>query len=117
MSLKQARAGQKRLVNDDPQWFEWDDKTGDSPWDSTITRKFKGRMSHKDSTVPTPSESTAGVDYDLRHFVTTTHDVTLPNTGATITDEDGVKWKIGRADPLRRFGGVYGYQLNVIRVE
>ena len=90
---------------------------GDGPWASKISRKLKGRLSHKGSTSPIPSESTAGVDYDLRHFLSTTHDVTLPSTGAIIQAEDGVKWKVGRSDPLRRFGGVYGYQINVVLVE
>ncbi len=117
MSLKQARAGQKMLVDNDPQWFSWDETTDESnPWASTVQRKFKGRLSHKSSSVPSASESTAGIDYDLKHFLTTTYDVALPAEESTIEDESGVKWKVGRADPLRRFGGVYGYQINVIRV-
>jgi len=113
--LRQARKGQSRLVKEDSQLFSINMSTdATDPWAESDDTKFKGRISHKESSVPTADASTTGVDYDLRHMLSVEHFVDFLVEGDIITDESGAEWELGRPDPLRRFGGIYGYQVNLI---
>jgi len=113
--LRQARKGHARLIKEDSQLFSINISADSTdPWAGSDYSTFNGRISHKEGVVPTAEDSTTGVDYDLKYMLSVEHSVNFLEKGFIITDESGTEWELGKPDPLRRFGGIYGYQVNLI---
>jgi hypothetical protein len=113
MLLKQAREGQKALVNEDPQTISVSVSADPTdPWASKTTEEFTGRISHEDAGPENLKAGTAGLSTNLGRFLSVQHDVSLQK-GDTITDKNGKLWKLGPIDALEKFGGVYGYQCSL----
>ncbi len=113
--LKQARQGQKSLVNESPETVTYrKNNTSNLPigWAGSdyTDIDIKVRISHERSVaaenVPTP----AGMSTNLQRFMTWTHEIDYLQINDIITDSKGKKWKLGAIDPLEKFGGIYGYQ-------
>lgn len=117
MMLKQARKGFMNLILEDPQSFTYpvsSDPT--NPWATKTNRTFTGRISHERSIVPSDSPTTAGVSTSLQKFLSYPYSEIAIQIGDILTDSDGRKWRIGKPDPLRKFGGIFGYQASLTEV-
>lgn len=112
MLLKQARAGFKQLINENRSSFSVEKETDSSnPWADTTNPTFTGRISHESSRqAPDLSQNPAGLSTDLQRFLLVEYNVNFLSRGEIITDSDGKRWKLGPVDPLKKFGGVHGYQ-------
>jgi hypothetical protein len=118
LQLKQARDGFNQFINADPQTFSVSILVDSSdPWSTPTTVYFKGRLCHEQSSVPSDQGTPVGMSTHLSKFISFPYDVTFLDSGQVVTDEDGLKWRLnGNPDPLRRFKGIYGYQVSVTEV-
>ena len=116
--LKQAIDGFTKFINADPQTFTVSISSDPSdPFAVKTTSTFKGRLCHERSSVASDLGTTVGMSTHLSKFISFPHTVTFLESGQNVTDSDGLTWRLsGRPDPLRRFGGVYGYQVPVTEV-
>jgi len=117
MMLKQARKGFMKLILEDPQVFTYSvsaDPT--NPWGSSTTKTFTGRISHERSIVASDTPTTAGVSTSLQKFLSYPYTEGALQIGDVITDSESRKWRLGKPDPLRKFGGVFGYQAPLTEV-
>lgn len=116
--LKQARKGQKSLVYEDKQTLSVDISADNSdPWAETETATFIGRIAHRSGTLTDSAPVPAGVDAALNTYLTYLYDNTIVEQGLKITDESRQDWIVGKPDPLRKFGGIYGYQASLQEID
>ena len=118
MQLKQARDGFQKFIDDDKQEFAATiDSDPSNPWSSGSTETFYGRLSHERGIVAADAGTSAGMSTHLQKFLSFSHTITFLAVGQEITDSDGLVWRLsGSPDPLRRFGGIYGYQVPLTEV-
>ena len=116
--LKQARDGFQKFIDDDKQEFSVSIPADSSnPWSVPTTEKFYGRLAHERGIVAADAGTTAGMSTHLQKFLSFPHTVTFLAVGQEITGSDGLVWRLsGSPDPLRRFGGIYGYQVPLTEV-
>ena len=108
--LKTAREGFKEVINQNRQTITLSipaDPT--NPWSTATTAEFQGRISHE-RRMNDLTGNPAGLSTNLSYFLIVDYTVDYLAEGQIITDAIGNKWKLGAIDPLRRFGGVIGYQ-------
>lgn len=114
MLLKQARNGMKALINENSQVLSIAlsaDPT--DPWAGTTAPTFRGRISHDKPGPDNLSKGNAGLSANLDRFLSVEYDVDFLVVGSIITDQNSKDWKLGAVDPLEKFGGIYGYQVQL----
>lgn len=118
-ALKQARKGQDSLINESPETFTMvisGTTTIPEGWPGYVaseTKVFTARLPHERSIVPVLEGTPAGMSTNLQRFLTCGYLVDYLYKGAIITDSKGNNWRLGKPDPLEKFGGIYGYQVSV----
>lgn len=120
--LKQARKGFYNLINEDPQSFTYaKSSTPEIPvgWHGYIStpKTFKGRISHERSIVNSSQPTTAGASTTLSKFLSYPYTEGSLQKDDILTDAESRKWRIGQPDPLRKFGGIFGYQCPLQEVD
>ena len=106
------------LINEDPQNFTYPVSLDTSnTWAATTPRKIKGRISHERSIIDSSQPTTAGQSTALSKFLSYPYTEGALQKGDIITDAESRKWRIGQPDPLRKFGGVFGYQAPLQEVD
>ena len=84
----------------------------DNPADAGTEVKIKYRVFHEKAGPNGDKESPAGLSTNLSRAIMTDYK-NVPQVNAVITYESK-KFRIGRVDPLKKFGGIYGYQAPLI---
>ena len=108
--LKQARKGLQIVINQNKQTLTLDLESDPAdPWGTTTNKTFTGRISHE-RRINNLENNPSGMSTDLSYFLIVDYKVDYLIRGNIITDSDGKKWKLGAVDPLKRFGGILGYQ-------
>lgn len=117
--LKQARKGFLKLINEDPQSFTYTVSSDPSnPWAPTPTPKtFKGRIAHERSIVNSSQPTPSGASTTLSKFLSYPYTEGSLQKDDILTDAESRKWRIGQPDPLRKFGGIFGYQCPLQEVD
>ena len=117
MMLKQARKGFMKLILEDPQVFTYSVSADPSnPWASSTSKTFTGRISHERAVIPSDSPTTAGISTSLAKFLSYPYTEGALQQDDIITDSESRKWRLGKPDPLRKFGGIFGYQCALTEV-
>ena len=116
--LKQARDGFQKFIDDDKQEFTVTiDSDHSNPWSSGSTETFYGRLAHERGIVASDTGTSAGMSTHLQKFLSFPYTVSFLAVGQEIIDSDGLVWRLsGTPDPLRRLGGIYGYQVPLTEV-
>jgi len=76
--------------------------------------KERVRLSHEQSGVQTNEPTPAGLGSSYSMFILTEYGSKIYEN--LIITADGLKWKIGVVDKLKKFGGVYGLQAPLTKV-
>lgn len=121
--LNQARASIKLLIAESPSIASFsyvplvDNGFGTmipDPTKTAVTSKERVRLSHEQSGVQTNEETPAGLGSSYSLFILTEYSSRIYEN--LVITADGLKWKVGVVDKLKKFGGVYGLQAPLIKV-
>lgn len=115
--LKQARDGVYKIINESldtiiiQRQALIDDGFGGQvpdPFGETETHTLTVRLSHERKYPGTLGETSAGMSTNLQRFILAGWEDYIEEGDVFETDEGS--WKIGPVDPLKKFGGIIGYQ-------
>jgi hypothetical protein len=84
------------------------------PSGTAVTYTERVRLSHEQSGVQTNETTPAGLGSSYSMFILTEYGSRIYEN--MIITTDGVKWKVGVVDKLKKFGGVYGLQAPLTKV-
>ena len=83
------------------------------PFGSKDPVNIKCRISHEQSGPNMDQTKGSGLSTNLSRFINTDY-LNIIQQGDQFTDSLGKSWKIGPVDPLKKFGGIVGYQAPLI---
>ncbi len=124
MSLKQQRSGFTRNINIDPIIISVSRITSlvsdgvgglvEDPYATPTVVSLTVRVVHEQKNPEPVSEGSAGLSSNLGRMVLSNYKNEIAQYD--VIPYEGRNYKIGIVDPLRKFGGVYGYQAPLVEV-
>lgn len=118
--LKQARFGYKKLIQESPTTITLrrlplvDDGFGgfvEDPLGIPLETSKTVRIAHERAIISKVGESPSGLQTDLSRYLLWEHNVDIREND-TFDEIQG--YRVGKPDPLKKFGGIYGYQAPLI---
>jgi hypothetical protein len=115
--LKQARNGVKKVINESPENIlivrqpMTDDGFGNQvpdPFGTPTEHNYKVRISHERGNPSILTDTSAGMSTNLQRFIMADYQADIEY--GDVFEAIGRSWKIGPVDPLKKFGGIIGYQ-------
>lgn len=122
-SLNQAKESIVKLIAESPSIASFsyvpivDNGYGTMIPDPTVTSvtiKERVRLSHEKIGIQTNEETPAGLGSSYSMFILTKPDSKISEN--LVITADGMKWKVGVVDKLKKFGGVYGLHAPLTKV-
>jgi hypothetical protein len=116
-NLKQARDGVKKIIKESPENIiiirqplvdNGFGKMVPDPFGTPEEHNYKVRISHERRQPGSLTPGSAGFSTNLQRFILTDHLADIER--GDIFEAIGRSWKIGPVDPLKKFGGIIGYQ-------
>lgn len=116
--ILQARKSIAKLINESPEHIIIYRKPlilssfgqyVESPTAEPEPKYLKVRISHIKNYLVHTETSPAGFTQDLQRYILVDHNTKILD-GDLFEASNGVKYRIGKIDPLIKFGGVIGYQ-------
>lgn len=120
--LKQARKSLKKLIEENPteltietypQVSDGFGGTVQDPTGTPTTETQKVRISHEKKGPVADEEKPSGLSTNLTWFILSDYE-TVITEGQQIKDFDGRDYRIGAVTQLMKFGGIYGYQSQLV---
>lgn len=117
--LKQARDGIKFTINEDPETLIVyrrkliDDGFGgliEDPYNNEKPSIIKGRISHERKQHGNYQPSPSGFTSNYARYLTVDYETIIYENDFFESERDQKRYKVGVVDPLRKFGGIIGYQ-------
>lgn len=118
--LKQSRDGVKKVINESPENIlivrqpMTDDGFGGQvpdPFGTATEHNYKVRISHERGNPSILTDTSAGMSTNLQRFILADYQTDIKH--GDVFEAIGRSWKIGPVDPLKKFGGVIGYQASL----
>jgi hypothetical protein len=115
--LKQARNGVKKVINESPENIliirqpMTNDGFGNQvpdPFGTPTEHNYKVRISHERGNPSILTDTSAGMSTNLQRFIMADYQADIEY--GDVFEAIGRSWKIGPVDPLKKFGGIIGYQ-------
>jgi hypothetical protein len=115
--LKQARDGVKKVINESPEniLIVRQPMTPDGfggqvpdPFGTATEHNYKVRISHERGNPSILTDTSAGMSTNLQRFILADYQADIKH--GDVFEAIERSWKIGPVDPLKKFGGVIGYQ-------